>query len=304
MTRLHGVLGLDKPEGQTSSRVLGRARAILGQKKAGHTGTLDPIATGVLVACFGEATKLVPYLQDLSKTYEVEARLGVVTDTDDREGEVLEERDPAGIERPAVETALAGYLGRIKQVPPAYSAVKIAGKRAYDLARSGQRPQLPEREVEVYAIDLLGFSPPVVRFSCTCSKGTYIRSIVRSLGEQLGVGAHVTYLRRTASGPFEASSCLTLDRLEELEGVLREHLLAPVDAVAHFPLIELSEDETRLVRQGRRPTPVAERFGGKAGPCRLVHLDEGFADLVAIARVEPDGRLVLHRVFADLREER
>ena len=195
----HGLLVLDKPGGMTSREALDRALSWFPRgTRAGHTGTLDPLATGVLVLCLGSATRLAEYVQDMGKTYRAGVRLGARSDTDDADGAVMPVAGAAAPDRAALEAALRGFLGEIEQVPPAFSAAKVAGRRAYDLARRGQDVALEARRVRVHGIDVLAYDYPRLEVEVRCGKGTYIRSLARDLGERLGCGGYVETLRRTS----------------------------------------------------------------------------------------------------------
>ena len=253
---LDGILLLDKPPGMSSNQALQRVRHLFRAEKAGHTGSLDPLATGLLPVCFGEATKIAGHLLGNAKCYETSARLGITTDTDDADGQVLRERAVPELSRDRVSAALRSFLGRIRQRPPIYSALKQGGEPLYAKARRGESIDVPEREVEVRSIDLLELAGPELRLRITCGSGTYIRSIVRDLGESLGCGAHVTALRRLWVEPFAEPRMFTLDALrevleqggeEELEGVL-----LPIDrALVLWPRITLDSAQALALGRGQ-----------------------------------------------------
>ena len=228
---LQGILNLDKPAGLTSARAVGVVKRLLPRgTKIGHAGTLDPFATGVLLLLVGKATKSCERLMDAAKQYEATVRLGATTATDDPESPQVpwQRADGSPVEPPtpaAVEAALPRFVGLIQQRPPPFSAMKVAGRRAYDLARAGTEVRLEARPVRVYGIDLIGYAWPEVHLRVDCGRGTYIRSIARDLGEALDCGGHLTALRRTAIGPFRAADAVTLEVLKE-RGV--EGLLLPV----------------------------------------------------------------------------
>jgi tRNA pseudouridine55 synthase len=237
-----GLLLVDKPKGVTSHDVVDAARRALGTRKVGHAGTLDPMATGLLILGVGRATRLLRFLGDLPKTYEGTGMLGVQTDTLDAEGEVVR---TAGVEadRAALERAMAGLVGGSMQRPPAYSAVKVGGRKLYEAARSGHSLEAPPRPVRVDAFDLLAFEPPRFDFRVTTSGGTYVRVLVADVGTELGCGAHLTRLVRTAIGPFRLWDAVAV-------GELREPL--PLEtAVAHLPRIDLEADEAAAASHGR-----------------------------------------------------
>jgi tRNA pseudouridine55 synthase len=213
---LHGYLVLDKPGGWTSFDVVARARRILGEKRIGHAGTLDPAATGVLPLAVGAATKTLEFLTDASKTYLADITFGVETDSQDIEGRVTRISDASGLTGANVATALQRMLGPQEQIPPMHSAIKIGGQKLYELARRGEEIERPPRPVTFYTLDLCAWEPPVATVLVDCSKGTYIRSLARDLGEALGVGAHLSNLVRTRSGPFSLDDAITIAELEDL----------------------------------------------------------------------------------------
>jgi tRNA pseudouridine55 synthase len=255
--QLDGILLLDKPAGMSSNQALQRVRHLFRAEKAGHTGSLDPLATGLLPVCFGEATKIAGYLLGSDKAYEVEARLGITTDTDDADGAVLVERAVPPLTRALVEEALRAFVGRTSQRPPIYSALKQGGEPLYAKARRGEAIEVPEREVEVGAIELLSLGADSLSLRVTCGSGTYIRSIVRDLGEILGCGAHVTQLRRLWVAPFREPRMQTLEQLLALretgdEAVL-DALLLPVEAgLSAWPRLELDAAQAKALGHGRQ----------------------------------------------------
>jgi tRNA pseudouridine55 synthase len=253
-----GILNIDKPLGQTSHDVVERVRALTSRRRVGHAGTLDPLATGVLIVCVGrEATRVAEYLMDEIKTYRTDVQLGVVTDTFDAEGKVLS-RSPVEVGRDGVEEALALFRGRIEQVPPMYSAVKHQGKPLYKLARRGIQVEREPRRVEIRRLDLVAWESREQQAWCTleieCSPGTYVRVLVHDIGEALGCGAYVTGLTRLASGDFHLEDAVTLDDLAQAaeEGHWPQ-LLRPVDeALAHrFPALHLDANEARRLCSGQ-----------------------------------------------------
>ena len=241
-----GILLLDKPIGLSSNQALQRARRAYRARKAGHTGSLDPFASGMLPLCFGQATKVSAMLLDSSKRYRVEARLGVRTTTGDPEGEIVERQDVPGLDRAAWEPLLDRFRGDIQQVPPMYSALKHQGRRLYELAREGKEVERPPRDVTIHELTLEALSEDVVELSVHCSKGTYIRSLVEDIAEALGTVAHTTDLRRTAVGPFQDADMVTLEELEAAESLPP---LLPVDAaLMDLPAVDLTEqDASRLI---------------------------------------------------------
>jgi len=257
MSAVSGILNINKPQGLTSrdvvNRVLWKLRDETGKRKikVGHCGTLDPLATGVLVVCVGSATRLVSTIQDLPKTYRGTFQLGLTTDTDDITGNVLREVPVKAGDFPAsaIDDLLPDFTGRISQRPPRFSAIHVDGKRAYELARKGEDVELEQREVDVYELALLRFKSPEFELLIRCGSGTYVRSIGRDLGEWLRCGATMTALERTAIGGFETDSALDLESISE--GSVVERLLPPVDGVTHLRRVRISAEQAALVRNGR-----------------------------------------------------
>jgi len=246
---LDGLLVLDKPGGLTSRAALDRAaRWFPRGTRIGHTGTLDPLATGVLVLCLGSATRLAEYVQRMSKTYRSVFRLGARSDTDDADGVITPLPEAQPPDPGAIQAGLAEFVGAIAQIPPAHSAAKVAGQRAYDLARRGQEVSLQPRTVQIYRIDLVRYAYPELEVEVSCGKGTYIRSLARDLGERLGCGGLVQELRRTRVGPFHAGAAVTLDTDPERA---RTALLPIEQAVAELPRVQLAADELRRLCQGQ-----------------------------------------------------
>jgi tRNA pseudouridine55 synthase len=245
------VLPVDKPEGPTSHDVVQAVRRSLGVHRAGHTGTLDPFASGLLLVCIGKATRLAEYLSGLDKTYEAVARLGQRTDTLDREGELLEER--AGwqtLDEALVAQSLERFRGTHDQVPPAYSAKKIGGEAAHRRVRRGERVELPPVAVTVHEMELASFDLPHIGLRIRCSSGTYVRAIARDVGEALGVGAHLVSLRRIAIGAFHVADALTSDRLGEADAV-RGAAIDPLGALSHLPVVVADAGEAVRLTLGQ-----------------------------------------------------
>lgn len=237
---VNGVLLLDKPGGLSSNHALQRARRLFQARKAGHTGTLDPMATGLLPVCFGEATKFSAHLLEADKVYRTRVALGAITDTGDAEGEVVERREVPRLTEADVEGVLARFRGEIDQVPPMVSALKHQGRKLYELAREGKSIERAARRVTVYDARLLSRADTTFELEVRVSKGTYIRTLAEDIGEALGCGAHISALRRLATGPFTGEGMLTLDALEALtDQAEREAVLLPVDVlVDHLPRLE------------------------------------------------------------------
>jgi len=253
------VLLVDKPTGCTSHDVVALARRSLGVRKAGHAGTLDPIATGLLVLGLGRATRLLGYLTGLDKEYEAVARLGVATDTLDREGEVVAEDSAwVGLADAEVRRATSGILGTHEQTPPSYSAVKVGGVAAHRLTRRGEKVELPPRRVVVRELEVVGFELPEVRFRVLCSSGTYVRSLAAELGRRLGTNAHIAELRRTRVGSFSVADAASLAELRS-GSVPRRARMGPVAALSHLPSIAVDErDAARLADGARVPASAAD----------------------------------------------
>ncbi len=279
-----GVVILDKPEGMTSFRAVERVARILRQKKCGHAGTLDPMATGVLLVCAGKATKIAGYLAAQEKEYEAFLRFGISTDTGDATGKEIESRPGAFATEREVASAVTALVGTWEQVPPAFSAVKVAGTRSYVLARQGKQVTHSPRKVTVAESRLVSWSPGGFRIFLRCSKGFYVRTLPVDLGRVLNVPMTVSALRRLCSGPFRIEDSVTMDVLYE-EGRRGEaHLrLVPIEkALAGFPQWEIPQDAVAAVRHGGSPAPwLADRDPGtKAGVVLLTHGKEGPVALV------------------------
>jgi len=275
-----GVLNVDKSAGETSFAVVNRLRRLTGAHRVGHAGTLDPLATGVLPVLFESATRLAEFALKLPKTYVAEIHLGFVTATDDAEAEPEQVADPGGVTGRDVESALTAFSGRFLQRPPAYSAVKVDGKRAYALAREGDANRPAPREVEVYSIALVDFQPPVARIEVRCGSGTYLRSIARDLGEKLGVGGYLGKLVRTAYGPLRIEDAISSDALGDAQSV-RDGLLPAEVILPEMERVRLNVEQEAQVRQGR-----AVRVLPEPGPGQLrAHDAEG--RLVALGHTDP-----------------
>lgn len=274
---LDGVLLLDKPLGLSSNDALIRAKRLYLAKKAGHTGTLDPLATGLLPLCFGEATKFSQDLLEADKTYEATMRLGIRTTTGDAEGEPINTRDVT-CDQATVQVAMQKFLGDIVQVPPMYSALKRDGKPLYEYARAGQTVEREGRQVTIHALDMLACTLPDVTFRVTCSKGTYVRTLAEDIGEALGCGAHLVALRRTGVGALTLENSVTLDALSDATESERDAWLQPVDALlSTFPPVTLNEDATRRFLHGQRLKLSELTITGEAvnAPRVRVYAEEG-----------------------------
>ena len=249
---IHGIINVYKEKGFTSHDVVAKLRGIVGQKKIGHTGTLDPDATGVLPVCLGKATKLCDLLTDKNKTYEAVLLLGKTTDTQDITGEVLEEKSTEALTEEKVREAIEGFIGDYEQIPPMYSALKVNGKKLYELAREGKVIERKARPVKILDIQILEIDLPKVRMEVSCSKGTYIRTLCHDIGEKLGCGGCMESLIRTRVSTFRIEDAKTLDEIETLkqEGKLAE-LLVPIDAMfPSYPKITVKDDGKAFAKNG------------------------------------------------------
>ncbi|AUY35574.1 tRNA pseudouridine55 synthase [Pseudomonas sp. TE6288] len=290
-----GIILLDKPLGFTSNAALQKVRWLLNAEKAGHTGSLDPLATGVLPLCFGEATKFSQYLLDSDKGYETVMQMGQTTTTGDAEGEVLKTRDVT-VGRADIEAVIPRFRGEIQQVPPMYSALKRDGQPLYKLARAGEVVEREARSVTIGRLDLLECEGTRARLSVGCSKGTYIRTLVEDMGEALGCGAYVAELRRTQAGPFELAQTVTLEELEQAhaEGgneALDRFLMPSDSGLQDWPLVVLSEHSAFYWLHGQAVrAPDAPQFG-------MVRVQDHNARFIGIGEVSEDGRIAPRRLI-------
>jgi tRNA pseudouridine55 synthase len=279
-----GLLVLDKPGGITSRDAVDRAQRWFPRRtRVGHTGTLDPLATGVLVLCLGVATRLTEYVQRMGKTYRSTFRLGAHSDTDDADGTVTPVREAPAPSEADVRARLAGFVGEIEQTPPVYSAAKVTGRRAYDLARRGADVALAPRRVQIYGIDILAYNYPLLDVEVRCGKGTYIRSLARDVGERLGCGGLVEVLRRTRVGPFSADAAVSLEASAE---AARAALLPLDSAVAELPRVTLPAAEARRLRNGQS---VSLNVAITAGECAVF---DAAGALLAVGVFDPGRRLL------------
>jgi len=294
---ISGILILDKPKGETSNRSLQKVKKLFQAAKAGHTGSLDPLATGVLPLCFGEATKISQFLLDSNKAYRTKIKIGVKTATGDSEGEVLAENDCSHISLQDLVKALDNFRGKIQQVPSMYSALKHQGVPLYKLARAGKTVERKTRTVSIYELSLISYENPYVELDIHCSKGTYVRTLADDLGEALGVGAHVTELRRTEAGPFKLEQAQSYKVLEQLksgeEFTSIDKLLIPADqAIQDLPEVILPAATAEFVLQGQA---VITRHLPTSGLVRL-YKEELF---IGIGEILDDGRVAPKRLFLD-----
>lgn len=296
---LHGLLLLDKPTGITSNLALQKTKRIFNAAKAGHTGTLDPLATGLLVICFGRATKISDYLLTTDKHYAVTVKLGVVTNTGDADGEVITVKDTSQLNDAAISASMRKLTGDIQQVPPMYSALKIDGKRLHQLAREGVQVERQARSIRIFSFQLIRQDGDVLYMQVHCSKGTYIRTLVEDLGKELGCGAHVLQLRRTALGPFKTPVMFALPQLEELatQGIeqLDAILLAADCALQVWPAISLSQAEMKDVLNGH-PISPGKCAPGSESITELVRLYDEHNQFYGVGKVLEDGRIAPKRL--------
>jgi tRNA pseudouridine55 synthase len=296
-----GILVLDKPPGFTSNDAVQKVKSLFGAQKVGHTGSLDPLATGVLPLCFGEATKFSQFLLSSDKRYWARLQLGVATVTGDAEGDVREERDASGVTTAEIERELDAFRGSIKQVPSMYSALKHNGQPLYKLARQGIEVEREARCITLYENNLMRHDGDVLELEMHCSKGTYVRTIAEDLGDALGCGAHVTALRRLSAGPFDEGHQVTLDELiaargeDEADKTSLDRFLKPISsAVGHWPEVRLSESTAYYLRQGQ---PVLVAHSPTSGWVRLSDNTDGDRTrFIGVGEVLDDGRIAPRRL--------
>ena len=286
-TAIHGWIVLDKPLGLSSAQAVAAVRRITNAAKAGHGGTLDPLATGVLPIALGEATKTVSYVMDGAKTYLFTVRWGESRTTDDGEGEITGS-SPIRPSKEAIEAILPGFTGEMDQIPPIYSALKLDGERAYDLARAGKTPEMASRKVRIDRLTLLEVGPDQARFEMKCGKGTYVRSMARDLATALNTLGYVAELRRTACGPFAETQAISLDKLGEFRHIAASFVRPVSTALDDIPALAVTEDEAQRLSRGQ-PIPVLGPDGSRfpeAGPSDQIVRVETSGRLVALARIE------------------
>jgi tRNA pseudouridine55 synthase len=292
---VNGILLLDKPSGITSNDALQQVKRLYFAKKAGHTGSLDPLASGVLPICMGEATKVSAFLLDADKRYQVRCQLGVRTATADAEGEVLETRPVGNYSEQQLEAVLDGFRGSIEQVPPMYSALKHEGQRLYKLARQGVEVEREARTVEIYQLTLTARGPDWIDIAVHCSKAPYVRKQAEDIGDKLGCGAHVSALRRTAVGPYNETGLVTLEQLRELKAndmPAMDGLLLPIEtALTQWPDVQLSADAAFYLQQGQAVlVPRAPTSG-------WVRLYAGNRHFLGMGEILDDGRVAPRRLM-------
>ena len=290
-----GLLLLDKPPGITSNRALQRVKRLFAARKAGHTGSLDPIATGMLPLCLGEATKLSAFLLKAEKTYRVTARFGIRTDTADAAGEIIAQTEQLPGGRAEIEAALDRFVGETEQTPPMYSALKHKGRRLYALARAGQTVERKPRRIRIHRLELHEYAPSQCVFVVACGGGVYVRTLIEDIAGALGSLAHVSALRRLAVTPFEEPGMVTMERIEASAagGYSKlDALLLPADAAVSFlPAVTLSASESFYLQRGN---PVAASRGAPPGPVRLYAQAQGF---IGIGEAQSDGQVAPRRLL-------
>ena len=282
MALQNGFVGIDKPAGWTSQDLVSWVRKFLAIKKVGHTGTLDPMATGVMILCLGAYTRLSQYVVATTKAYRAVVRLGIATDTLDADGNVTRRSTSIPKSEDALETVLGALRGEIKQTPPMYSAIRIGGQRLYDLARQGQKVERPARAVQVYTLNALVYDPPLLHLDVVCSKGTYIRSIADEIGSQLGCGAHLVALRRTCVGPVGLECCTTLAdlRSKRKKESLHEAVLDPRDVLSDLPPLSLTSDQLKSFGHGNQVIDISSKVSGTVRVVNSEGLMLGIGQLV------------------------
>lgn len=299
-----GVLVLDKPDGMTSNAALQTVKRAFNARKAGHTGSLDPLATGVLPICFGQATRFSQFLLEADKSYEATIRLGVATDSGDADGTVIATSPVPALDETSWERALSGFRGPIEQVPNMFSAIKIDGQPLYKLARQGIEVERASRPVTIHELTLLDYSADEVRLHVRCSKGTYIRCLAQDIGDEIGCGAHVTCLRRTSSGPFDINTAVPLTRIVALQEMrdfdsLARYLSPVSSAVSQLPSVTLPTLSAHYLRQGQ-PVQVA-----RAPTDGLVQLFEETGDelsFMGVGGIDDDGLVAPRRLMSEAQE--
>ncbi|QDC78383.1 tRNA pseudouridine(55) synthase TruB [Candidatus Methylopumilus universalis] len=290
---IDGVFLLNKPLGFSSNQALKKIQWLLNAKKAGHTGTLDPMASGLLPICLGEATKFSNRLLNANKTYIATVQLGVTTTTGDQEGEVISEKEAVFNEAQLKET-LQKFVGDITQIPPMYSALKFEGRPLYEYARQGIEIERKSRQITIYDIRLMEFQGSVMTIEVSCSKGTYIRTLAEDIGRALGCGAHLKGLERTQTGNFQLTEALTIEALEAMDSISREKVLLPIDALLEgLPSIELTSAETELIKKGQSIDFISKN----EEELRLYSVSGQF---VGVGQPDLQGRLFPKRLIANI----
>lgn len=291
-----GMVVIDKPAGMSSNEAVQKAKRLFGARKVGHTGSLDPLATGVLPLCFGEATKFSQYLLASDKRYRARIKLGIATDSGDADGKIVSQRPTDGIGPTQVEKALDCFRGEIRQAPPMFSAVKHKGQPLYKLARQGIEIEREARAVTIYSNELLAFADDEFEMETHCSKGTYVRVIAEEMGEMLGCGAHVIALRRSQAGPYEESDMVTFELLEKAreQGSLDPFLQPVWSAVRDWPEVLMNRDVAYYLRHGQ---PVIVPHSPTSGWVRLLEETEANCRFLGVGEVLDDGRIAPRRLL-------
>jgi tRNA pseudouridine55 synthase len=289
---VHGIVLLDKPVGRSSNHALQDVKRLFSARKAGHTGSLDPFATGMLPLCFGEATKTAGFMLDSDKSYEATARLGITTSTGDVEGEVVDELPVPDLDVAVIEEAMNQFMGEIEQVPPMYSALKHQGKPLYKLAREGMEVERKARRVTIHDITLESWEAPHLTFRVACSKGTYVRTLAEDLAKALGSCGHLVSLRRTSVSPFDAADMVTMEELSAAKDEDRlEDLLLPIDSgLEGWPRIEITAGQAVRFTNGNPVIVDSQEVG-------LVRVYEQDGKILGIAEIQPDGQAHPKRLF-------
>ncbi|MCP4075720.1 MAG: tRNA pseudouridine(55) synthase TruB [Gammaproteobacteria bacterium] len=294
---VHGILLLNKPSGISSNKALQAARNIFRANKAGHTGSLDPLATGMLPICFGEATKYSGYLLDSSKSYHASCKLGVTTTTGDAEGDIVNEK-PVDVSADLLDQVISRFIGKIEQTPPMYSAVKHKGERLYNLARQGIEVERKSRQIEIFSLEVLSFENDSLELNIHCSKGTYIRTLAEDIGHDLGCGAYLTALDRIAVQPFWDARTFTLDELREIsddeDQQLNDCLLPIESALTDWPDVKLTTDMSFYILQGQA---VQVPNSPTHGLVRLIDEAKGF---IGLGKIQSDGRIAPKRMMREV----
>lgn len=288
---INGILLLDKPTGITSNAALQRIKRLFHAKKAGHTGSLDPLASGMLPICFGEATKFSQYLLDADKRYFVKAKLGIRTATADKEGEIIAKREVPALTKVQIDSAFDAFRGEIEQIPSMFSAVKYKGQPLYKLARKGIEVERKSRRIKIYELNVLDYENDIISFEVSCSKGTYVRTIVDDFGEAIGCGAHVIYLRRSTVGHFQMEEMTSLEKLENTEEESLMKYLSPLESmVGSWPGIELERHTAFYLQQGQA---VMVPQAPAKGWVRLLHKNGQF---IGVGEILSDGKVAPRRL--------
>ncbi|MBA4602090.1 tRNA pseudouridine(55) synthase TruB [Thermoactinomyces mirandus] len=302
--KCHGILPVRKPRGFTSHDIVSIVRRLTKQKKAGHTGTLDPEVEGVLPVCLGQATRLVEYLQDMPKRYQGVLKLGISTETEDQTGKIVEQAEWVDPVHPdQAERVLAGFVGKLEQVPPMYSAVRINGRHLYELARKGIGVDRPSRTVHIYELKLRGITEgdyPEIAFEVLCSKGTYIRTLCVDIGKKLGYPSHMVSLVRTQSGPFHLEDCYSLDELEQIseQNTWQDHLTRLDEGISFMPSLVVGDEDIQKVYDGWK-IQIPES-GEKFMENQLVRVYASSGVFCAVYRIISDDLAKPEKVFRDV----